>query len=276
MDIPSEPTDGNTPPGIAGRAADTVLRHITVDGAVRYPLWRLWKSRSKERRPNDEFMAILSHELRDALGGIRCAAGILRMDVSATSDVVRARMLIERQVDHMSRLVEDLMDISQVQNGQLRLQRERVDLCAAVAQSVQAVDLKNHRMTISVPGVPVWIQADPVRLQQVFVNLLINAVKYTSTGGSVEISVEQRGNEAIISVRDTGIGIAPEVLPHIFELFVQANRSSRRAVAGLGIGLALVQSLVESHGGRVTATSAGLGKGSVFTLHLPLFVPARG
>jgi signal transduction histidine kinase len=279
MNTPSEPVDAQKTLRTTGRAAETLLSRITVDGAVRYPLWRLWKPRSKQRRPNDEFMAILSHELRDALGGIRCAAGILRMDVSATSDVVRARMLIERQVDHMSRLVEDLMDISQMQNGQLRLQRERVDVCGAVAQSVQAVELsmvqRNHRMTTSFPGAPVWIQADPIRLEQVFVNLLINAAKYTATGGSVEIAVEQRGNEALVSVRDTGIGIAPEVLPHIFELFVQANRSSRRAVAGLGIGLALVRSLVESHGGRVTATSAGLGNGSVFTVHLPIFVPAR-
>jgi signal transduction histidine kinase len=260
-----------------GRPAATILRRITVDAAMRNPLWRLWKSGRKERRPNDEFMAILCHELRDSLGGIRCAAGILRMNVSAASDVVRARVLIERQVDHMSRLIEDLMDISQMENGQLRLQHERVDVCVAVAQSIQAAELsmtqRNHRVTTSFPSAPIWIQADPIRLEQVFVNLLINAAKYTATGGSVQISVEQRSNEAIVGIRDTGIGIAADVLPHIFELFVQANRSSGRAVAGLGIGLALVRSLVESHGGRVSATSAGLGKGSVFTVHLP--IPAQ-
>jgi signal transduction histidine kinase len=273
MNTPIERVDAK-PPRMNGRAADTLLSRITVDIPLRNPLWRLWKSARKERRPNDEFMAILSHELRDSLGGIRCAAGILRMDMSATPDVVKARMLIERQIDHMSRLIEDLMDMSQMENGQLRLRCERVDVCVAVAQSVQAAELsmaqRNHRVTTSFPSAPIWIRADPVRLEQVFVNLLINAAKYTATGGSVEISVEQRGSEAIVGVRDTGIGIAPEVLPHIFELFVQASRSSSRAVAGLGIGLALVRSLVESHGGRVNATSAGLGKGSVFTVHLPL------
>jgi signal transduction histidine kinase len=275
MNTPTERFDAQTP-RVNGRAAGTFLSRITVDTPLRNPLWRLWKSGRKERRPNDEFMAILSHELRDSLGGIRCAASILRMNMSATPDVVKARMLIERQVDHMSRLIEDLMDISQMENGQLRLQHERVDLCVAVAQSVQAAELsmvqRSHRMTTSTPSAPIWIQADPVRLEQVFVNLLINAAKYTATGGSVEISVEQRGSEAIVGVRDTGIGIAPEVLPHIFELFVQASRSSSRARAGLGIGLALVRSLVERHGGRVSATSAGLGKGSVFTVHLPLSV----
>jgi signal transduction histidine kinase len=260
-----------------GRVANTILRRIPVDGAVRNPLWRLLKSGRKERRSADEFMAILSHELRDSLGGIRCAAGILRMDAP---DVIRARVLIERQVDHMSRLIEDLMDVTQMENGQLRLQYERVDVCVAVAQSVQAVEVsmmqRNHRLTTSFPSAPIWIQADPVRLEQIFVNLLINAAKYTATGGSIEISVEEQGNEAIVAVRDTGIGIAADVLPHIFELFVQANRSSRRAAAGLGIGLALVRSLVESHGGHVSATSAGLGKGSVFTVHLPISVPATG
>jgi signal transduction histidine kinase len=259
---------------VNGRAANTILHRITVDTAIRRPLWRLWKSRGKQRRELSELMAILSHELRDSLGGMRCAAGILRMDVSAAPDVVKARVLIERQVDHMSRLIEDLMDVSQVENGQLRLQPERVDLCAIVAQSVQAADLsmvqRDHRLTTSFPSVPLWIHADPMRLEQIFVNLLINAAKYTVTGGSVAISVEQRDGEAVVTVRDTGIGIAAETLPQIFELFVQADRSSRRAAAGLGIGLSLVRSLVESHGGHVTATSAGLGKGSQFTVHLPL------
>ena len=219
-------------------------------------------------------MAILSHELRNSLNGIRCAAGILRLNVSATPDVVKARVLIERQVEHMSRLVEDLMDVAQFENGQLRLQPERVDLCAVVTQSVQAVELsmvqRKHRLTTSFSSAPLWIQADPIRLEQIFVNLLVNAAKYTTTGGSVEVSVAERDGEAVVCVRDTGIGISEEVLPRIFELFVQADRSSRRAAAGLGIGLALVRGLVESHGGHITATSGGLGKGSEFTVHLPI------
>jgi signal transduction histidine kinase len=259
------------------RVADTILHRFTVHAATRRPLWRLWKSRGKERRDVSEFMAILSHELRDSLGGIRCAAGILRLNVSAPPDVVKARGLIERQVDQMSRLIEDLMDVAQIETGQLRLQPQRIDLCAIVSQSVQAVELamvqRSHRVTTAFPSSPLWIQADPVRLQQVFVNLLVNAAKYTSARGSVGISIEQRDGEAIVGVRDSGIGIAAEVLPNVFELFIQADRASRRAAAGLGIGLSLVRSLVESHGGRVTAASAGLGKGSEFTVHLPLPTP---
>jgi signal transduction histidine kinase len=254
-----------------------MFQSINVDSAIRRPLWRLWQLASKEQRRNNEFMAVLSHELRNSLGGIRCAAGILRLDVSAAPNVVKARVLIERQVDQMTRLVEDLMDVSQIQNGQLRLQRERIDLCALATHSVEAVELtmqqRSHCMTTSFPRGPVWLQADPTRLEQVFVNLLVNAAKYTAAGGDVGLSIERRQDEAIIRVRDTGIGIAADILPHVFDLFVQADRSPRRAVAGLGIGLALVRNLVESHGGRVTAASDGLGKGSEFTVRLPIAMP---
>jgi signal transduction histidine kinase len=251
-----------------------VLHRVSVEGGIRRPIWRLWQSPSKAQRRNHEFMAVLSHELRNSLGGIRCAAGILRLDVSAAPNVAKARVLIERQVDQMTRLIEDLMDVSQIQSGQLRLQRERIDLCALAAHAVEAVELtmqqRSHRMTTSFPGEPVWIQADPTRLEQVFVNLLVNAAKYTAAGGDVGLSIEQGDDEVIIRVRDTGIGIAADILPKVFDLFVQADRSSKRAVAGLGIGLALVRNLVESHNGHVTATSAGLGKGSEFTVRLPI------
>jgi signal transduction histidine kinase len=254
-----------------------MFHRIDVDTAVRRPLWRLWQSPSKEQRRNNEFMAVLAHELRNSLGGIRCAAGILRLDVCAAPNVVKARVLIERQVDQMTRLVEDLMDVSQIQNGQLRLQCERIDLCTLATHAVQAVELtmqqRNHRMTTSFPSEPVWLQADPTRLEQVFVNLLVNAAKYTAAGGDVGLSIEHREDEAIVRVRDTGIGIAADILPNVFDLFVQADRSSRRAVAGLGIGLALVRNLVESHGGSVAAASDGLGKGSEFTVRLPITRP---
>lgn len=258
----------------SGHDANGILHRITVQGVTGRPLWRLFKTPQKEGRASNQFIAVLSHELRDCLGGIRCAAGILGMDVSAGPNVVKARALIERQVDNMSRLVEDLMDVAQIANGQLRLRPERVDLCALVSQSVQCVELvmlqQDHRLTTSFPGMPIWILADATRLEQVFVNLLINAAKYTAPHGRVEVAVEQRAGEAMVSVRDTGVGIAADVLPHIFELFVQEHHGSKRAVAGLGIGLSLVRSLVEGHGGKVTATSAGLGKGSEFTVRLPL------
>jgi two-component system CheB/CheR fusion protein len=186
-------------------------------------------------------------------------------------------LLIERQVRQMTRLVEDLLDVSRIQNGQLSLRRERTDLCAVVAHSAEAVEFtmqqRHHRMITSVPDTPMWLRADSARLQQVFVNLLVNAAKYTDEGGEVTLSVERKADKAIVRIRDTGIGIAPDVLPHVFDLFVQANSSSQRADAGLGIGLALVRSLVESHGGEVSVASAGLTRGSEFTVRLPMPAP---
>jgi signal transduction histidine kinase len=226
-----------------------------------------------ENGRNNEFMTVFSHELRNSLGAIRSAAHIMRMDTSADPSTVKARMLIERQVGQMMRLVEDLLDAQRVRSGQLRLQWERIDLRVLAAHAAQTVEFtmqqRNHRMTTSFPDMPVWLQADPARLEQVFVNLLLNAAKYADAGGNVGLVVEQEEDEAIVRIRDSGIGIAPDVLPHIFELFVQADPSSRRADAGLGIGLALVRSLVERHGGRVTAESAGPGHGSEFTVRLP-------
>ena len=227
-----------------------------------------------ENGRNNEFMTVFSHELRNSLGAIGSAARVLRMDTSADPSAVKARMLIERQVGHMTRLVEDLLDVSRVRSGQLRLQCQRIDLRVLAAHAAQTVEFtmeqRHHRMTTSFPDAPVWLQADPARLEQVFVNLLLNAAKYTDVGGRVTLLVEQEAVEAIVRIRDSGIGIAPDVLPHVFDLFVQADPSSRRADAGLGIGLALVRSLIERHGGRVTAASVGLGHGSEFTVHLPI------
>jgi signal transduction histidine kinase len=223
---------------------------------------------------NNEFVTVFSHELRNSLGAIRSAAHILRRDASADPYSVKARMLIERQVGQMTRLVEDLLDASRVRSGQLCLQCERIDLRVLAAHAAQTVEFtmqqRHHRMTTSLPDAPVWMQADAARLEQVFVNLLLNAAKYTDAGGNVELLVEREEDEAIVRVRDSGIGIAPDVLPHVFDLFVQADPSSRRVDAGLGIGLALVRSLVERHGGRVTVVSStGPGHGSEFTVRLP-------
>lgn len=227
-----------------------------------------------ENGRHNEFMTVFSHELRNSLGAIGSAVRILRMNSSAAPVAVKARVLIERQVGQMTRLVEDLLDVSRARNGHLRLRRERIDLCAVVAQAVQTVEFAmqqyNHRMTTSFPDAPVWLQADPVRMEQVFVNLLLNAAKYTEVGGYVGLSVERGENVAIVRICDTGIGIAPDLLPQVFDLFAQADPSSPRAAAGLGIGLALVRSLVECHGGKVTAASAGLRQGSEFTVCLPM------
>jgi signal transduction histidine kinase len=222
----------------------------------------------------NEFIPVLSHELRNSLSAIRSATQILRMETSAGPATVEARLLIERQVGQMMRLVEDLLDVSRARSGQLRLNYERIDLCAVATHAAQTVVFamqgRRHRMTTSFPDTPVWLKADPTRLEQVLVNLLLNAAKFTDEGGSVDLSVEREEAEAIVRVRDTGIGIPPDVLPHVFDLFVQADPSSRRTDAGLGIGLALVRDLVERHGGLVTAASGGLGHGSEFTICLPM------
>ena len=253
-----------------------MFQHTTGERADRVQIWPLLSSVQElgtQIGRNNEFMTVFSHELRNSLAAIRGAAWILRMDTSASSSAVKARGLIERQVGRMARLVEDLLDLSRVRSGQLRLQCERVDLRAAAAHAAQTVDYimqqRSHRMTTLLPDAPVWLQADPARLEQVFVNLLSNAAKYTDSGGHIGLAVEREKGEAVVRIRDTGIGIDPDVLPHVFDLFVQADPSSRRADAGLGIGLALVRSLVERHGGHVTAASAGTGRGSEFTVRLP-------
>lgn len=219
------------------------------------------------------FVTIVSHELRNSLGAIRSATHLLCVETS-TCTGAKARMLIERQVAKMTSLVEDLADISRSGHGPMQLQCERSDLCAIAAQAAQTVEFtmqqRNHRITTSFPDAPIWVQADGARLEQAFVNLLINAAKYTDPGGQIGLFVGRENCEAVVRVRDNGIGIDSEVLPHVFDLFVQADPSSRRADAGLGIGLALVRSVVDRHGGHVTATSAGRGCGSEFAVHLPI------
>ena len=247
------------------------------DHAARLQLWPLLSS-SHHVGPgedrNNEFMTVFSHELRNSLSAIRSAVQILSIQPSDGPPAVKARKMIERQVEQMTRLAEDLLDASRVRTGQLNLRSERVDLRAVVAHAAQTIEFtmqqQNHQMTTSFPETPIWLQADAARLEQVFVNLLSNAAKYTDAGGSVELHVTREMSQAVICIRDSGIGISPEVLPHVFDLFVQADPSSRRGDAGLGIGLALVRNLVERHGGFVTVASAGLGHGSEFTVRLPL------
>ena len=291
MNEQSESTDGGHPGfehnngrEVDNRLADpsrnfrpaVMFQRCARERADRLQFWSQLSSGQElgmESGRNDEFMTVFSHELRNSLGAIGSAARILRMDMSADLSAVKARMLIERQVGHMTRLVEDLLDVSRVRNGQLPLQCQRIDLRVLAAHAVETVEFtmqqRHHRMITSFPEAPVWLQADPTRIEQVFVNLLLNAAKYTDAGGNVDLFVEQEEVEAIVRIRDSGIGIASDVLPHVFDLFVQADPSSRRADAGLGIGLALVRSLVECHGGRVTAASAGLRRGSEFTVRLP-------
>jgi two-component system, chemotaxis family, CheB/CheR fusion protein len=242
-------------------------------------IWPSWEDRSQQRDTrssgNSEFITMVAHELRNSLNAIRGAAYLLGSDTTSSCTALKAGEMIERQIVQMTRYVDDLLDVSRVRNGQLlRLHSERVDLRVVLQHALQAVELtmrqRSHRVTTSLPQAPVWLQADAVRLEQVFVNVLLNAAKYTDAGGEVALQMEQVADEAIVRIRDQGIGIASDVLPHIFDLFMQAHPSSQRADTSLGVGLALVRSLVESHGGRVTVVSDGLEQGSEFTIRLPV------
>jgi len=196
------------------------------------------------------------------------------MEPVASPAVEKARALIEHQTAHMSRLVEDLLDTSRARNGHLALKRENLDLCVVAAQALQSVEFtmqrSAHCMTVSLPTEPLWLQGDSARLEQVFVNLLLNAAKYTLSGGNISLALQREAGGALVRVRDNGIGIAPNVLPRVFDLFVQGDPASCHGDAGLGIGLALVRDIVDRHGGCVTAASLGLGHGSEFVVRLPM------
>jgi len=231
------------------------------------------KALATANRRKDEFLATLSHELRSPLASIQNAVHLLTSQAGEIPARQRAEALIERQVRRMTRLVDDLLDVSRISHGRLRLQRERIDLRVVVSNAIETLqsDIKerNHRLAVALPDAPVWLQADPWRLEQVFVNLVANASKYTDAGGELAAWMHTRDGQVMVRIRDSGIGIAPDSLPHIFDLFRQTDEAAARSRSGLGIGLALVRNLVESHGGSVTAASAGLGKGSEFTVRLP-------
>lgn len=234
---------------------------------------------AEANRSKEEFMALLSHELRSPLSPIRNAVDILRRMRTNDPVIEQAGNIIDRQVGVMVRLVDDLLDISRITKGKLRLTKEQVELRGVVnraSESARAfMEARKHDFSVSLSTKPIWIEADPVRIEQVIVNLLNNAAKYTDPGGLIRLTVNQEGSEAVIRVRDNGIGIAPELLPHIFELFTQVDGSLGRSYGGLGIGLALACNLVGMHDGRLQAASSGPGKGSEFTIKLPLlFDPA--
>ena len=221
----------------------------------------------------DEFLAMLAHELRNPLVPIRNAAHIMGLVDLAEPRLRWVRDLIERQVAHLTRLVDDLLDVSRIVRGRIVLKKEEVELAALVGQTLEAahplIEARGHRLTVRLPQQSVRLDGDPVRLSQVLLNLLDNAAKYTPTGGQIELEAEVLGAKLEIRVRDNGIGIPAELLPRVFDLFEQGERSADRAEGGLGIGLTLVRRLVEQHGGRVEADSAGRGLGSTFTVRLP-------
>jgi signal transduction histidine kinase len=241
---------------------------------------RLYRQARESDRRKDEFLAMLSHELRNPLAPVLNTLAVLRARGASDPSDVQAHEILERQVRHMARLVDDLLDVSRVTRGKIALQKEHVDLRALAHRAAETirplVEGRQHQLTVAVPEGPLLLEADPTRLEQVLTNLLNNAVKYTEPGGTIRLAVEQAGAEAVVRVRDTGIGMRPEILAQAFDLFVQGERGLARSEGGLGIGLALVRSLVQMHGGTVTAHSDGPGQGSEFTVRLPKLPDGAG
>ncbi len=227
----------------------------------------------------DEFLAMLSHELRNPLSAIFNALHILRLQDPGNPIQQKARIIMERQVGQLAHLVDDLLEVSRVITGRIQLHQERLEMRGIVERARESarplIDQRKHELSVSLPAEPIWLQGDPTRLEQVVVNLLNNAAKYTDEGGQIWLTTQQEDGEAVLRVRDSGVGIAPELLPRIFDLFTQADRTLDRSQGGLGIGLSLVQKLVELHGGTVEAHSAGLRQGSEFIVRLPALSPAR-
>lgn len=254
---------------VAGTTRDITERQA-AEQALREQAHRL----AEADRAKDEFLATLSHELRNPLAPLRNSIELLRMIGRDTGQSATIHMMMERQVNHLVRLVDDLLETSRISRGNLSLRVERVALEAVVSNAVETVEslvgAVGHELSIDLPAQPVWLQGDPVRLAQILGNLLSNAARYTPDGGRIEVRASAQGDEAVIVVRDNGMGITPEELPRMFEMFSRGGRDSSRSQGGLGIGLALSRKLAEMHGGTLVGSSDGIGQGSEFTLRVPL------
>jgi signal transduction histidine kinase/CheY-like chemotaxis protein len=234
---------------------------------------RLHGEIQEANRGKDEFLAMLAHELRNPLAPVLNAAHVLRAGAGG-EDAAAAQEMIERQTRHMARLVDDLLDVSRITRGKIQLRPEPIELSRVVERAVDSTrplsEARRHTVEVNVPPGPLRVLADATRVEQVLANLLNNAAKYTEEGGHISLTAAAEGEEAVIRVRDNGIGIAPDMLPRVFDLFMQAHSTLDRALGGLGIGLTLVRRLVELHGGTIEAHSEGPGKGSEFVVRLPL------
>jgi PAS domain S-box-containing protein len=265
--------------GGALRGFSKILRDLSerkqLEEALRFRAEQLAES---DRR-KDAFLAMLGHELRNPLAPIRNAAEVMGRNGLTDPQMRWVHDVIERQSRHLARLVDDLLDIARINQDKITLRREPVELAAVVRQSVETarpeIDTRGHTLTVTLPDRPVWLDADPTRLAQILANLLNNAAKYTQEGGQITLraGLEDGESSVEVRVRDTGTGISPELLPRVFEPFIQADNSLARTQGGLGIGLTLVRRLTEMHGGRVEAFSEGPGKGSEFVVHLPTQPP---
>ena len=227
----------------------------------------------------DDFLAMLSHELRNPLGAIQIAAQIIRLGRASQTAIQNATKIVDRQVKHVARLLDDLLDVSRITRGRIGLRKSSVHMATSVAHAVQTsralIEAQGHSLTISLPEEPIWLEADATRLEQILTNLLDNAAKYTPPKGHIAVIASREENHVVLRVRDTGLGISPEMLPRVFDLFAQADPSLAHSQGGLGIGLTLVQKLTELHDGTVTVHSEGLGRGTEVVVRLPLGTPSQ-
>jgi PAS domain S-box-containing protein len=235
---------------------------------------RLMEDLREADRRKDEFLATLAHELRNPLAPLRNGLQVMKLSRNDSKAAEVSRDMMERQLSQMVRLIDDLLDVSRISRGKIQLQKQQIPIATVVQQAIETsrplIDAFGHELIVHVPGETINVDADMTRLAQVFANLLNNAAKYTDRGGRITLRIDRQGNEVVVSVRDTGVGIPPRMLPQLFEMFVQVDRSLERSQGGLGIGLSLVKRLVELHGGTVKALSAGPGRGSEFIVRLPV------
>ncbi|HEY9396807.1 MAG TPA: ATP-binding protein [Burkholderiales bacterium] len=249
---------------------DTISRYVSIA----YERLRLMKELRVSDRRKDEFLATLAHELRNPLAPIRNGLQLIGAPALNTEALGRVRAMMDRQLAQMVRLIDDLLDVSRITRGKIELRKQRIELATVLTSAAETarplIESLGHELLIMLPQQPVPLDADLTRLAQVFMNLLNNAAKYTESGGRIEVEAAVQDSDVMVSVRDNGIGISAEVLPNVFELFVQGDRSLERAQGGLGIGLTLVKRLVEMHGGSVQAKSEGIGHGAEFKVRLPL------
>lgn len=256
------------------RAAEERLRELNESLEQRVAERTELLKRADQRK--DEFLATLAHELRNPLAPVRAAVELLRMKGPDDPDLQWTRDVIDRQMKAMTRIIDDLMDLSRINQGKVELRREKVDLAKIVQGAVETsrplIEEMGHQLTMTLPSGTMIVDADLIRLAQVFMNLLNNSAKYTERGGRIDLRAEIQGGDVVVSVKDTGIGIPADKLSNIFEMFSQVEGTLTRSRGGLGVGLSLVKRLVELHGGSVTARSDGLGKGSEFIVRLPIVV----
>lgn len=235
--------------------------------------------REEDLRKN-QFISMLAHELRNPLAPIRNAARIIRLQPGLSDDVIQAREIIERETHKMSRYLDDLLDIARISSGRMELKLELTDLTICIQRAIESVsnDLTAHSHILDVSGCekPLYLRIDPIRIEQVLINLLSNSIKYSRFHGCIRIAMESDAEWVCVEVRDSGIGIAPDFMPHLFDMYARAQQPSSRDVAGSGVGLPLARKLIELHGGSIEARSAGLGHGSAFTFRLPIQLGEAG